>query len=272
MKYTRASSYKRIFLDRIEKNKKYKNYEKYKKFYFEFKKLAERYFKEKIEVETDNKISIAYRSTFDRDNIQDNIQENDDVQLKRCWSCKKMKPIPCFVCDSRTIDGRSKNCYDCRTVKREIMRLKNNPNIKLDNNSTNSVSEKITPSSGEKRCGKCGIVKKLDEFYANKQSFDKLSYRCKQCENDYRKMKSKVIYDGDDMIVDPNFNPQYKPRLERTVWNTPTEKKCTKCGIIKKSDEFYVNRQNQDGLAYKCKKCEQIYQKELQIRKKHEKI
>ena len=38
--------------------------------------------------------------------------------------------------------------------------------------------------------------------------------------------------------------------------NTPTEKKCPKCGEIKSLDLFYNNKNKHDGKAWACKACD----------------
>ena len=39
-------------------------------------------------------------------------------------------------------------------------------------------------------------------------------------------------------------------------------KKCTKCGEVKPLDEFSKNSRNNDGLNYRCRECDAVYQRE----------
>lgn len=47
---------------------------------------------------------------------------------------------------------------------------------------------------GYKICTKCKKKKTLNEFYHNKNSKDKLEYRCKQCKKDYEQQNKEKIY------------------------------------------------------------------------------
>ena len=47
-------------------------------------------------------------------------------------------------------------------------------------------------------------------------------------------------------------------------------KKCSKCGRVLPTTEFYSNKHNKDGLQDKCKDCQRDWNREYQRRKKEE--
>lgn len=79
-----------------------------------------------------------------------------------------------------------------------------------------------------KKCTKCGITKKYEEFSKASQCKDGYSYQCKQCVKDYYAKKPKIYV-------------EYKI--------------CNKCGNKKHRNEFNKSVGNKDGLTNKCKKC-----------------
>lgn len=48
-----------------------------------------------------------------------------------------------------------------------------------------------------------------------------------------------------------------------------TTKKCNgECGLVKPLTDFYAHKSSPDGHAYKCKKCDYLYQKKIKLAKK----
>lgn len=85
-----------------------------------------------------------------------------------------------------------------------------------------------------KKCSRCGVVKKEEEFYKKTEG---LESKCKTC-------KKQVQYN-------------YRQRLlQRKNINLPLKKTCCNCGIDKPTEEFYKDRGKLDGLRESCKTCQ----------------
>lgn len=81
-----------------------------------------------------------------------------------------------------------------------------------------------------KTCSKCGVEKRLDDFYRDKLKPDGRRSSCKAC----------------------------KPRVERKrpkAYVSVEDKRCSKCGTTKPSEQFYKNSGSKDRLASACKDC-----------------
>lgn len=112
-----------------------------------------------------------------------------------------------------------------------------------------------------KQCVKCGEVKPVDMFYANKHSRDKKCYRCKVCMN---------------IVTMANFKKKQKPKKD---WSTDEGFKiCRKCLNKKPISEFnihYGKTRTKDKLRHECKECQKKHSREhwvkIAVREKEKK-
>lgn len=88
-----------------------------------------------------------------------------------------------------------------------------------------------------KLCPQCGEVKPADQFYRNSGHKDGLSSWCQPCtkEDRHRRWRDR--------------HPEPAP------WVMPTEKRCTKCGVIKPLDQFHKRSAAKDGHQPACAAC-----------------
>ena len=94
-----------------------------------------------------------------------------------------------------------------------------------------------TPTT--KKCGKCGEVKSLDEFYKDASAKDGRCTKCKSCEKEYK--------------------AQRKAMFQREGYKVITEKNCSACGEVKSIDEFHDHASRKDGKHNQCKSCAKEY-------------
>ena len=89
------------------------------------------------------------------------------------------------------------------------------------------------------RCTKCLIVQSLDNFYRSGVDDNRPRPICKSCH-----------------MLEAHKRPKktYKPQ-ERSYFETPDVKECSKCRATLSKDCFYVNKYNVTGLRSQCKEC-----------------
>ena len=129
-----------------------------------------------------------------------------------------------------------------------------------------------------KVCSKCGELKSIDEFSADKSKSDGHRSKCKECNKKYDKKHykenkeqikgySKKYYEENKerrKEYDKKYRKEYKEREKYNV----THKVCSKCGELKSIGEFHADKGTPDGHASKCKGCRKKYMEENKERKK----
>lgn len=115
--------------------------------------------------------SYQYRTNIDevRERLDAIYEEKDallEQGLKRCSSCREIKPLDDFTFDKRKADGRQSACRTCYYDKTRSAKYK----------------EKLwLREHGLKRCSRCKKVRAFTEFYENRHMQDGLQSRCKVC-------------------------------------------------------------------------------------------
>lgn len=87
---------------------------------------------------------------------------------KRCTACGQVKLLDCFNHTKNTRDGRVQKCKPCRATLRLNPTFAHRRMIEL-------------AESGLKRCSKCGEIKPLDDFFAQKTARHGRKSHCKLC-------------------------------------------------------------------------------------------
>lgn len=98
---------------------------------------------------------------------------------------------------------------------------------------TTTASDAGNPSP-VRVCRKCdrALPETADYFRVSRGN---LTYQCHECHRDYMKR----YHAATPLVESP----------------TVTEKRCSKCGVTKPADHFYVARGNKDGLTNHCAEC-----------------
>lgn len=91
--------------------------------------------------------------------------------MKKCYTCKKIKNFDSFNVCSNNKDGYNSNCKDCKNEKQR----------KLHKSKILEVTVK------NKVCCICKKEKSSDEFNTHKGSKDGLRSQCRSCQSEYRK-------------------------------------------------------------------------------------
>jgi len=102
-------------------------------------------------------------------------------KTKICIKCKEKKPISEFCLNNAYKD---KLHYSCKKCKRNYDKKIYYRNIKL--NEDKDYQKEILHSL-IKKCGKCGKVKSVSEFYADRSRNDGYRPRCKKCISKYQR-------------------------------------------------------------------------------------
>jgi len=103
---------------------------------------------------------------------------------------------------------------------------------------------------GYKRCGHCGKIKPLDEFYNNKSQPDGKRCECKECTKEAQTKARKKK-------TEPDLPFDYARRINRAqaLSFAPETKECHQCHKTKPMTEFSTNNRHPDHLENICKKC-----------------
>lgn len=96
-----------------------------------------------------------------------------------------------------------------------------------------------------KICTGCGVEKEVSEFYKDKHRKSGLMSICKTCHSNNRKIKYK----------------ETKKELKENGYLKITEKKCSICGVIKQTSDFFVDSGSKDGFNKSCRQCISEYKK-----------
>lgn len=145
----------------------------------------------------------------------------------------------------------------------------------------------VTTKKCTKKCTKCGEVKALDSFYADKRRKDGKYSSCKCCtaiigrkyyqENKEAEAERVRKYRQENKERVAEYQRKYRrENKERrngfrnqlfgegvAVSNT---KQCTKCGEVKELDAFYAHKQGKQGRHSSCKDCNLKYRQENRAR------
>lgn len=139
---------------------------------------------------------------------------NDSTTVKTCSICKVNKPIDFFHRSNRVKCGRRAACAECVNARAK------------------DKNRKITVIHSKKECTKCKLTKPLDDFYSSHRARDGRVSRCKSC-----------------------LSIQGKKRKFGIKYCVPDEKRCAKCGQVKRIDKFHRDCYQKDGYSSTCKQC-----------------
>lgn len=106
-----------------------------------------------------------------------------------------------------------------------------------------------------KQCGKCGVIRSIDDFYRDKTRKDGREWICKECKKAYKrelrkkKRRSQTTERAEITLEQLEAEP---------IPNFPEEFKCSFCGEIKKEEEMVWYDENaplSDDALNICKEC-----------------
>jgi hypothetical protein len=209
----------------------------------------------------DVKIGTSNEETDNEDILSD---EENDENIKHCFSCKTNLPFDKFSKNPNRKFGLDTYCKDC--TKKKYKNSKDNQKIELS----------------EKKCTKCDEIKDISEFYNRIGSMDGKTSECKDCSMDmYRtRIENREYIEVENKecltckkILDiskfgnKNDSPDGKMPYCKTCCSEnakskrlipkecSTSKKCNQCDLEKNIECFWNNKSNKDGKDNKCREC-----------------
>jgi hypothetical protein len=118
------------------------------------------------------------------------------------------------------------------------------------------VTSNAGPGEQLKRCPRCQETKPADEFSLNRRGKDGRRWWCKQCcQADYLSRKS------------PGYQIRPYPKQRNRLSADMTEKRCTRCGVVKPIEEYPRNSRYPDGRMKRCRDCMGLVRKERTFRR-----
>ena len=138
------------------------------------------------------------------------------LREKSCNICNETQPLENFHKAEDHVDKHENTCKKCAKKRQEEYI---------------EIKRETIPLPTEKICTGCNTIYPLDNFYEDKQKFDKKGTKCKEC-------FKKIQYRDD------------KEKVEISEYC------CATCQVIKPIDEFHKLSRSKTGHKYSCKMCE----------------
>ncbi len=146
-------------------------------------------------------------------------------ETKQCASCGATKQHGEFHRNAARPDGLASICRECQRERDQARRK-----------AYLSRSDDEIEFPAEQRCGECGEVKPAAAFSRNRGKKSGLSNSCRTCKTaSARKRRAR--------------------NASRTGFAPVPEKKCSRCGEVKKAGEFALCRGAACGLQGMCRSC-----------------
>ncbi|KAK9829067.1 hypothetical protein WJX72_003735 [[Myrmecia] bisecta] len=145
------------------------------------------------------------------------------VTEKRCPRCELTKPAAQFNYSWQTSDRLQ--CY-CKECKREVHNLR----------MAEARKREATPKVAQKQCRHCLQVLPASSFCISRRIADGLNSYCRKC----------------------NYEFAHKRSIKRrwpVTQPTVSEKRCTRCAVVKPAGMFSRRTAQRDGLQAYCKGC-----------------
>lgn len=167
------------------------------------------------------------------------------IKNKICLTCGWEKPLYDFGENKCSEDGKSDICKWCRNAKNKLYIdefCKQCLNCKI-------IKDKKLFNTGNNTCKKC----------INEQSQNQIKKQVKENKEDRKKLKSCIKCNKLKSLVAFYINRENKDNRSdicKACTYEATEKKCSRCGIIKQLKEFDKNIRQKYGVTPHCTKCE----------------
>jgi len=186
--------------------------------------------KKKINKDGHNSICKLCINEYDRERLKHRAErEHIPIKEKRCLKCGKVKDVIEFQKNKFKKDGLAIRCKSC--ISQDLKECKEGKIKSREKDSYVVITSK--------KCKFCGKIKNIDCFTINRSTKDGFSHKCKVCGLIYgKKRREKILF-----------------LKESSGCKVITEKKCSKCGKIKKVSEFYKNKCSEDNYNAYCKEC-----------------
>jgi len=135
---------------------------------------------------------------------------------KSCNICNETQLLENFHKAEDHVDKHENTCKKCAKKRQEEYI---------------EIKRETVPVPTEKICTGCNIMYPLDNFYEDKQKFDKKGTKCKEC---FKKVQLR----------------EDKEKIEISEYC------CATCQVIKPIDDFHKLSRSKTGHKYSCKMCE----------------
>jgi hypothetical protein len=163
---------------------------------------------------------------------------------KECSRCKEIKTIEKFGKVSKSKDGYSGLCKNCRNGDSSKSKFRKKNNIKI-------VKEKIEIS--EKVCSRCNQNKSIENFGKRKASKDGYYGLCKICKNDdCRKSKKNKIYTEEEILLEKERKRKYYIENKDVILIKNKIYRSNNKDSAKIYKNFYYSENREKLIKYSC--------------------
>jgi len=176
-----------------------------------------------------------YQREYDKKRREKNKLKNSNLDFngtKKCPNCQEIKIKTEFSIQKDSDSGLTSWCKKCTNQKGKQKRMIEKPKARVYT-SFKEVDFKV--------CPKCKISKSRSNFHKSKHMPTGLTSHCKDCVHKQSKVKREE-----------NKQKNESGQIDLTGFKT-----CYNCKEEKLKTNFYISKDRSDGLAARCKKCEQ---------------
>lgn len=206
---------------------------------------------------------------------------------KLCTKCGEVKPGHEFSLHARSKDGLQGHCKQCfsdahkqRGVKERRCAVCGAQFVGRGQTCSQACRNELTSRTkrskvergespipaGYKLCRRCRTVKPKSEFAASARSRDRLQPHCRLCHGQYDKVDGACEvcgseFSGSGSTCSKQCAGVLVSRSKLMAFQAARahipkgHKQCTRCGEIKRFEEFGKNATSRDGLQYRCTSC-----------------
>lgn len=177
-------------------------------------------------------------------------------KTKVCTTCKIEKPLLAFYKNKSCKDGYAHQCAECnkkagKTSYKKAIKICKKCGVKYKRKGTSNICLKCFKAF--QYCTICEQILPLDHFHTKN---GKPYSRCKECHNTIQRKKHEKTCEKCGIVFNSNYSISLclECRKEFGI--------CSNCGMIKLLEEFNKLNNALFGHVYRCRECQNEYQRE----------
>jgi HNH endonuclease len=202
----------------------------------------------------------------DKRSQQKETTVTEDLAGKLCRKCGEFKPYSEFTKNAQIKDGHHVYCKTCKHAYEATTPGTNGRGFRL--------TKQQLQLRTEKRCGRCGQTKSVEDFTRLSTSVDGRYCYCRDCKREIEKARwdaSSTSLKKREIQAISKLSPEDLDKLIETYRNAQADeveppyeghegKTCSKCGQYKSYEQFGKLASQKDGYHYWCKDCKRTYE------------